>query len=219
MDEKERVQEIIKILEKEVPKFKKPVVTEMSNMEETSYKILIACLLSLRTKDVVTEKAASRLFKLADTPEKMILLNVNKIEETIYPVGFYKTKAKRIKEISKTLIENYNSEVPDEIDELLKLKGVGRKTANIVVTQAFGKLGIPVDTHVNRLSNRLGIVKTRTPEQTEMELRKKLPEKFWVKYNDLLVTWGQNICVPISPKCSMCVIKPYCPRIGVIKSR
>lgn len=219
MSEQERIAKIIRALEKEAKKFKRPAVTKIAVTKRSPYKVLVACLLSLRTKDEVTEKAAPRLFKLADTPEKMLKLSTRQIEKAIYPVGFYKTKARRIKEISKNLINDYDSKVPDEIDELLKLKGVGRKTANIVVTQAFGKHGIPVDTHVHRISNRLGIVKTKTPEQTEMELRKKLPKKFWIKYNDLLVTWGQNICVPISPKCSICSIRGYCPRIGVTRSR
>ncbi len=219
MNEQKRIEKIVKTLEKEVNKYKRPAVTKVAYTERSPFKVLIACLLSLRTKDEVTEKAAPRLFALADTPEKMLKLSIKQIEKAVYPVGFYKTKAKRIKEICKTLIENYNSKVPAEIDELLKLKGVGRKTANIVLTQAFQKLAIPVDTHVNRLSNRLGIVKTKTPEQTEMELRKKLPKKFWIEYNDLLVTWGQNICVPISPKCSICAISQYCPRIGVTRSR
>ncbi len=219
MNEQERIEKIVKTLEKEVNKFKRPAVTKLSITERNPYKVLIACLLSLRTRDEVTEKAAPRLFKLADTPQKMLKLKIKQIEKAIYPVGFYKTKARRIKDISKVLIEKYNSKVPDEIDELLKLKGVGRKTANIVITQAFGRLGIPVDTHVNRVSNRLGIVRTKTPEKTEMELRKKLPKKFWIQYNDLLVTWGQNICVSISPKCSICAIRQYCPRVGVTRSR
>lgn len=219
MNEQKRIEKIIKTLRKEVNKYKRPAVTKVAYTEKSPFKVLIACLLSLRTRDEVTEKAAPSLFALADTPEKMLKLNVKQIEKAIYPVGFYRTKARRIKEICKTLIERYNSKIPDEIDELLKLKGVGRKTANIVITQAFQKPGIPVDTHVHRISNRLGFVNTKTPEKTEIELRNKLPQKFWIEYNDLLVTWGQNICVPISPKCSICAINQYCPRIGVVRSR
>ncbi len=181
--------------------------------------MLVSCLLSLRTKDQVTAEASLKLFKLADTPEKMRKLRIPQLEKTIYPVGFYKTKAKRIKEICGTLLEDYGGNVPDEIDELLKLKGVGRKTANLVVTLGYGKLGICVDTHVHRISNRFGFIKTKTPEQSEFALRKILPEKYWIIYNDLLVSYGQNVCVPISPKCSECELSRYCKRVGVKKFR
>ena len=160
-----------------------------------------------------------RLFQLADTPETMIRLKQKQIRQAIFPVGFYRTKAKRILEISKRLINEYGSRAPDEIDELLKLKGVGRKTANLVVTLGYGKLGICVDTHVHRISNRLGIVKTKTPEQTEFALRKTLPKKYWIRYNDLLVAFGQTLCRPTSPWCSKCPISRDCPKIGVIRSR
>ena len=149
----------------------------------------------------------------------MAKLPSKKIENTIYPAGFYITKAKRIKNVCKVLIENYNGKVPDDIDELLKLHGVGRKTANLVVSLGYGKLGICVDTHVHRISNRLGLVKTKNPHQTEFALRKILPEKYWIEYNDLLVTYGQNLCKPISPFCSKCNIRRYCNRIGVATSR
>lgn len=149
----------------------------------------------------------------------MINLTEDDIQTLIYPVGFYKTKAKRIIEMSHKILKDYNGIVPDTIDELLKLKGVGRKTANIVITLGYAKLGICVDTHVHRISNRWGYVKTKNPTQTEFALREKLPKEYWIEYNDILVTYGQNVCVPISPKCSICPIEKYCPKIDVIKHR
>ncbi len=209
---------IIAILKRENKKYIEPIVTTVSK-SKSPFKVLISCLLSLRTKDKVTAEASNRLFKLAGNPQQMLRISTKDIEKTIYPVGFYKTKSKRIKEICKMLLNNYGGTVPDEIDELLKLKGVGRKTANLVVTLGYGKLGICVDTHVHRISNRLGFIKTKTPEQSEFSLRKKLPKKYWIIYNDLLVAHGQNICTPISPWCSKCKIFKYCKRIGVKKFR
>lgn len=213
------IDKIISILKEEVKKYKRPSISKIAYTERNPFKVLIGCLLSLRTKDEVTEKAARKLFALADTPKRMLELTDKQIEQAIYPVGFYKRKAKTIKSISEKLVKEYNSKVPDSLEELLKFKGIGRKTANIVITQAFNKDGIAVDTHVHRLSNRLGLVKTKTPHQTEFELRKILPKKYWIVYNNLLVTWGQNICTPISPKCSMCAIRKYCKRVGVTRSR
>ncbi len=214
----DRINDIVSILKRENKKYIVPIVTIVS-MTKSPFLVLISCLLSLRTKDKVTAEASNRLFKLADNPAKMLDLSTKNIEKAIYPVGFYKTKSKRIKEICKALLDDYDGVVPDEIDELLKFKGVGRKTANLVVTLGYGKLGICVDTHVHRISNRLGLVITKTPEQTEFALRKTLPQKHWLIYNDLLVTYGQNLCVPISPWCSKCKIFKYCKRIGVEKSR
>lgn len=212
------IDEIIKIIRNENKGFKAPIVTEISK-DGDPFKVLISCLLSLRTKDMVTGKASLRLFKLADTPAKIINLELSDIEKAIYPVGFYKVKAKRIKEICKNLLENYNGRVPDEIDELLKLKGVGRKTANLVVILGYNKPGICVDVHVHRISNRLGYVETNSPDETEVALRKKLPKKYWNIYNDLLVTYGQNLCLPVSPRCSICKIISYCNRVGVKRFR
>jgi len=183
------------------------------------FKVLISCILSLRTKDDVTAKASERLFARAGTPEEMVTLTKDEIETLIYPVGFYHRKTEQILEICRVLIDNYNSRVPDTIDELLKFNGVGRKTANIVVTMGYNKLGVAVDTHVHRISNRLGLVKTKMPEQTEFALRELLPQRYWIVFNDLLVMHGQNICTPISPKCSMCPITAYCKRVGVMRSR
>ncbi len=214
----DKIEDIVTILKRENKKYIVPIVTIVS-MTKSPFMVLISCLLSLRTKDKVTAEASNRLFKLADNPEKMLGLSIKNIEKAIYPVGFYKTKSKRIKEICRVLLDDYGSGVPDEIDELLKLNGVGRKTANLTVTLGYGKLGICVDTHVHRISNRLGLVKTKTPEQTEFDLRKKLPKKHWIIYNDLLVTYGQNLCVPISPWCSKCKIFKYCKRVDVKKFR
>jgi len=214
----DKIDDIVTILKRENKKYIVPIVTIVS-MTKSPFMVLISCILSLRTKDKVTAEASNRLFKLADNPQKMLGLSIKNIEKAIYPVGFYKTKAKRIKEICRVLLDDYEGVVPNEIDELLKLNGVGRKTANLTVTLGYGRLGICVDTHVHRISNRLGLVKTKTPEQTEFALRKKLPQKHWLFYNDLLVTYGQNLCVPISPWCSKCKIFKYCKRVGVKKSR
>jgi endonuclease III len=180
---------------------------------------LIACILSLRTQDATTAAASERLFALADTPAAMLGLTASEIERAIYPVGFYRTKARVIHEICRDLIERFGGRVPDTIDDLLTLKGVGRKTANLVVTMGYDQPGICVDTHVHRISNRLGYVRTRTPEQTETALRASLPKRYWIGYNDLLVAFGQNVCTPISPKCSRCPVRPLCRRVGVTASR
>ena len=179
----------------------------------------MACLLSLRTQDTTTGPAAARLFALADTPHAMLELSASTIERAIYPVGFYRTKARVLLGLSRDLLDRFAGRVPDDIDALLTLKGVGRKTANLVVTLGFDKPGICVDTHVHRISNRLGYVRTRTPDETEMALRAKLPARYWIGYNDLLVTFGQNVCAPVSPKCSVCPVARLCRRVGVRTSR
>jgi endonuclease III len=183
------------------------------------YKVLVSCLISLRTKDDVTYPASLRLFGLADTPRKMMALDVRKIEKAIYPAGFYRTKARRIKEISGRLVRDYGSAVPADFDELMKFKGVGRKTANIVMVFGFQKMGIPVDTHVHKLSNRLGWVRTKRPEETEKALRQGLARKHWLAINELFVRHGQQVCLSISPWCSRCKIARYCRRVGVRVSR
>lgn len=183
------------------------------------FRILIACLLSLRTKDETTGPAADRLFALATSPEAMLRLPLRQIERTIFPVGFYRTKARAIHGICRDLIDRFGSKVPADLDTLLTLSGVGRKTANLVVTVGFGLPGICVDTHVHRIVNRLGFVRTETPEQTEWALRTKLPRKHWIELNDLLVAFGQNVCQPISPKCSVCPVRRACRRVGVTRSR
>jgi endonuclease-3 len=195
-----------------------PSVTQIS-FRRDPFQVLISTLLSLRTKDEVTLAASERLFKVAKTPRRMLRLREKRIARLIYPVGFYKTKAKRIREICKVLLRDYRGKVPSRLDDLLKLKGVGRKTANLVLTLGFRKLGICVDTHVHRISNRLGLVKTKTPEQTEFALRKILPKKYWIPYNDLLVAFGQTLCRPISPWCSRCPVERYCEKVGVTTHR
>ena len=205
----------MRILRREVPKWDTPVVTLMAETYESPFRVLISCILSLRTQDATTAKASHRLFAVADSPQAMIKLTAKKIAKLIYPVGFYKTKARNILDICRTIIADYDGKVPDEIDELLKFKGVGRKTANLVVTLGYGKPGICVDSHVHRISNRWGYVKTKTPEKTEVALRDKLPKQYWIEYNNLLVNFGQHLCRPISPLCSECLIKKYCKQIGV----
>lgn len=205
----------IRILRREVPKWETPVVTLMAETYESPFRVLISCILSLRTQDATTAKASHRLFAVADSPQAMVTLSAKKIEKLIYPVGFYKTKAIQIIDMCRTMIDEYGGKVPDEIDELLKFKGVGRKTANLVVTLGYNKPGICVDTHVHRISNRWGYIKTPTPEKTEFALREKLPKQYWIEYNNLLVNFGQHLCRPISPVCSECPIKKYCPQIGV----
>lgn len=207
---RDRISKTIEILKRNSANFKSPVVTEIAGRTKDPFKVLISCLLSLRTKDAVTWKASERLFKIADTPEKISALSLEEIERAIYPVGFYRTKAKRIKEISKILKEKYNSRVPNDFNELLKLKGVGRKTANIVMVYGFGKEGLPIDTHCHRIPNRLGWIKTKKPEDTEKALRKLIPKKYWFEFNDLFVQFGQNICKPLKPMCNICPIKGYC---------
>ena len=205
----------IRILRREVPKWETPVVTLMAETYASPFRVLISCILSLRTQDATTAKASHRLFAVADTPQAMVKLSAKKIEQLIYPVGFYKTKARQIREICRAIIDQYGGRVPDEIDELLKFKGVGRKTANLVVTLGYNKPGICVDTHVHRISNRWGYINTATPEKTEVALRAKLPKRYWIEYNNLLVNFGQHLCRPISPLCSACPVKKYCPQLGV----
>jgi endonuclease III len=210
---------VMTALREAAPGWSAPVVSQMASLSRNPYQVLIACLLSLRTKDETTGPAARRLFALAETPQKMLTLTKAQIEKAIYPVGFYKTKAQTVLDISRTLVEQYAGRVPDEIDELVTFKGVGRKTANLVVTQGFQKPGICVDTHVHRISNRWRYVETKTPEETERALRAKLPQPYWIEINDLLVAMGQTICHPTSPKCSLCPIEKHCAKIGVVRSR
>jgi endonuclease III len=210
---------VIARLRREAPRWRPTALAEVAERSPDPFRVLIACLLSLRTKDETTGPASDRLFALADTPEKMRHLEPGQIERAIFPVGFYRTKARVVLGVSRDLIERFDSQVPASIDALLTLKGVGRKTANLVVTQGFGKPGICVDTHVHRISNRLGYVKTSSPEKTEIALRAKLPRRYWIGYNDLLVSFGQNVCLPVSPRCSECPVRAWCPRVGVKRSR
>lgn len=194
-----------------------PIITDMAQKGASPYEILVASLLSARTLDTVTMKVAPRLFELARTPGQMLALDPSAIARAIYGVAFGDNKAGQIRALSQILIERYDGQVPDEINALDELPGVGRKIANLVVTQAFGKPGICVDTHVHRITNRWGYVQTRTPDATEQELRQKLPRRYWIEINALLVALGQNICRPGVPLCSRCPVYEYCDRVGVVK--
>jgi endonuclease-3 len=177
---------------------------------ESPYQVLVSCLLSLRTTDKITDKVTRELFKIAKTPRQMAKLTTKQIEKAVHSVNFNRTKAKRIKQISKEIVKKHNGKVPDDFFELLKFKGVGRKTANIVMVYGFGKEGLPVDVHVHVVSNRLGWVNTKTSEKTEIELRKMLPRRYWLDINDLLVRFGQNICITRNPKCNICSLSKFC---------
>lgn len=196
-----------------------PSVTLVGKRWKSPFLVLISCIMSLRTKDETTLPASERLFKLADTPETMIKLTASQIEKAIFPVGFYKTKARTILGICKDIIEKFDHKVPGDIETLLTMKGVGRKTANLVLTEGFNIPAMCVDTHVHRISNRFGYVETKSPEETEWALRKRLPKKHWIDYNALLVTWGQNVCKPVSPLCSRCSVSRYCAKSNVTISR
>lgn len=209
----------IRILKREIRRWKEPVVGVVAKASRDPFQILISTVLSLRTKDQTTAEASTRLFRLATTPQTMLAVPRRTIERAIYPVGFYRTKARHIHDICRDLLARYGGRVPDEIDELLTLKGVGRKTANLVVTLGFRKPGICVDVHVHRISNRWGYIRTKSPAQSEEALRRKLPLPHWIIYNDLLVPFGQNLCTPVSPRCSECKLARYCERVGVKKSR
>ncbi len=198
--------------------FVEPIVTKVAK-DNDPYKVLVSTVLSLRTKDATTMEASFRLFEKADTVEKLNNLSESEIEKLIYPVGFYKTKAKNLKKIAKTIIEKHKSKVPCDMEELLKLPNVGRKTANLVLAKGYNIPAVCVDIHVHRISNRLGLIKTKNPLETEMKLREILPEKYWIEYNDLLVPFGQNICKPTSPFCSICPIIAFCDKVGVSRHR
>lgn len=189
--------------------------TEFVNFIENvkdPYLVLICCILSLRTNDKTTYPASMRMLALGKTPKEISKLDIKTLEDAIYPVGFYKNKAEQIIELSKILVEKYNSKVPDTIEELVKFRGVGRKTANLVLAKGFNKPAICVDVHVHRICNRLGYVKTKNPEETEFKLREILPEKYWIDFNTLLVTHGQNVCKPINPKCEICSLNKFCKK-------
>ncbi len=216
------VREFIRIwpvLRKQVKTLHVPWLDAMASSDRDPFHVLISCILSLRTKDEVTAAASSRLFSLAATPEGLSSLPAAKIERAIYPAGFYKVKARRIKKMSADILRKFHGSVPDTIDDLLTLEGVGRKTANLVVTLGYNKFGICVDTHVHRITNRWGLISTKTPHETEFALRETLPRRYWKELNGMLVAFGQGICRPVSPLCSQCSIRSACARVGVTKSR
>lgn len=210
----------LRVVKREIRQWREPVVGVVARESgRDPFRILISCLLSLRTKDKTTSEASARLFALAHEPKSMLQLPLSTIERAIYPVGFYRTKAKSIRSICRRLLDVYGGVVPDSIEELVTLPGVGRKTANLVVTVGYKKPGVCVDIHVHRITNRWGYVKTKTPDQTEQALRRKLPKPYWITFNDLLVPYGQHLCQPVSPHCSRCKLTDYCDRVGVTKSR
>lgn len=215
----EHIHVVVMRIKKAIQQWEEPVVGVIARESRDPFRILISCLLSLRTKDATTAEASQRLFRLADTPAAMLQVPRKKIEQAIYPVGFYKNKSKHIHEICQSLMRNFQGVVPRTIDELLTLKGVGRKTANLVVTVGYNKPGICVDIHVHRISNRWGYIRTKNPEETEQVLREKLPKNYWIKFNDWLVPFGQHLCRPVSPFCSQCPVSDYCDRVGVKTSR
>jgi len=216
---KVNIDKIIEILSIESKNWKVPVITLIALQNKDPFKVLISTIISLRTKDEVTIKSSKRLFKILTKPEDIYNLTTQDIQDAIYPAGFYQRKSIQIKDICIKLIEDFNSKVPNEIDTLLEFKGVGRKTANLVLTEGFQIPAMCVDTHVHRISNRFGYIKTKTADESEITLRKKLPLKHWNKYNTVLVAFGQQICKPISPWCSLCPVKKYCKRINIKQHR
>jgi len=215
----ENIGEIISIIKKEVKNYDVPVVTLMSLQKRDPFKVLFATIISLRTKDEVTYEASKRLFKKANCTKEILKLSETELRKIIYPAGFYKTKAKNMLRIANIIEEKYDGRIPDEMIELLELPGVGRKTANLVLIEGYGKEGICVDTHVHRITNRWGYVKTKSAEETEFSLRKKLPKEYWKDINWILVAYGQHLCKPVSPFCSKCKLLDYCAKKGVVKSR
>lgn len=213
-----KINETIKLIRKQVNKFEIPSVTRVSYKNDP-YQVLISCILSLRTKDKTTIEASNRLFSVANTPSKMVKLTRLRVQKLIYPVGFYRNKAKVILDISKKIIKDFSGKVPNKLENLLQFKGVGRKTANLVLGLGFNIPAICVDTHVHRISNRFGWIKTRNPFETEEALKKILPKRHWIDINTTLVTFGQNICVPVSPFCNRCLVFKLCKRKGVVRHR
>lgn len=206
------------ILRRETRKWKEPVVTAIARRRDP-FQVLVSTILSLRTKDDCTREASKRLFARGRSPRGLLRLQEAEIAELIYPVGFYKTKARTILGVCRVLIDEHGGKTPDTIDALVALKGVGRKTANLVLTRGYGKEAICVDTHVHRITNRWGYVKTQSPDQTETALREILPRRHWIQINDWLVAYGQNLCTPVSPWCSRCKLAAWCERVGVERSR
>jgi endonuclease-3 len=212
---------VMRVLAREIDGLELPAVEKISeDSQEDPFQVLIGTLLSARTQDATTAAASARLFRVARTPRTMAQLPVKQIERLIYPVSFYRHKAKHVKETCRILVDRFGGRVPTTMEELLMLPGVGRKTANLVLILAFKSLkNICVDTHVHRISNRLGWVQTKTPDETERALYRGTRSRWWPYINLYLVTWGQNVCRPISPRCAACAIRPYCARVGVSNAR
>lgn len=217
--ESKNIGRVLGVLRKEVAGWNVPVVTLTAVSSKNPFRVLVSTVLSLRTKDETTAEASARLFREARTPQEVCNLGEKRVRDLIYPVGFYRVKAQNIIGICEKLIDQYDGRVPDSIDKLLEFRGVGRKTANLVLSLGYGKPAICVDIHVHRISNRWGYVDTRNPYETEMALREKLPRRHWIEYNSLLVALGQHICRPLSPLCSRCPVNGYCLKRGVSRSR
>jgi len=209
---------VLRYLRKSIKSWRVPVVTKISR-QQNPFMVLVSCLLSLRTRDEITDAASRRLFVLASSPKKLLRLDPKQVEKAIYPVAFYRNKTLRLYEISRALIDDNDGKVPDSLDQLLRLKGVGRKTANLTLVLGHNKPGVCVDIHVHRIVNRWGYVQTKSPNETEKALRCKLPKRYWMEINNLLVSFGQNICKPQSPFCSNCVVLEYCEQVGVNRYR
>ena len=209
----------MKILSKHFNYQKRTTLNRMRKNKENAFKILISCLLSLRARDENTEKVSQKLFDIADTPEKILKLSDKKLEKIIYSSGHYRKKTRVLKHVSKEILKRFNGKIPETREELLSIKGIGPKTANIVLNFAFNQDVLPVDTHCHRIPNRLDWLKTKTPEKTEIELMKILPKKYWKEFNGIFVLFGRTICQPVSPWCSKCPVEKYCKRIGVKRSR
>lgn len=210
---------VVETLEKESSKWDVPVVTLIAIQEKDPFKVLMSTIISLRTKDEVTIESSRRLYKILQKPQDIYDLSIEDIEKAIYPAGFYRTKARNIISICKKLVEEFDSKVPKDIDTLLTLPGVGRKTANLVLSEGYGLAAMCVDVHVHRISNRLGYISTKDPEESEWVLRERLPKKYWIQYNSLLVAFGQSTCRPVSPFCSKCPVAKWCQRVGVTTHR
>lgn len=206
----DKVGRILAFLEEVWEKEDAPLKKYVDSKGETPFQVLISTILSLRTKDDITYPTSKKLFETLKTPEDFVKIDTKKLEKLIYPVGFFRNKAKTIKKVSRIILDKYNGTVPSELEELLKLPGVGRKTANLVLSVAFGKDAICVDTHVHRISNRIGLVKTKNPTETEFELMKILPKEYWRKINHLMVAFGQTVCKPVKPRCKECKLKDVC---------
>lgn len=206
---------IYRLLKKEFEKYQMPVVDLIQVQTKDPFKVLISTILSSRTKDAVTTEASNRLFTVVNSTEDLSHIPLKKLERLIYPVGFYRTKAKHLKKIPAVLDKLYKGTIPQTVEDLIKLPGVGRKTANLVVSVGFNRPAICVDVHVHRICNRLGYIKTKTPFETEMKLREILPKKYWIPFNSMLVSFGQHICFPINPHCNECPIYNYCKRVKV----
>ncbi|WP_447963675.1 endonuclease III domain-containing protein [Nitrospira sp. Ecomares 2.1] len=209
----------LSLVKKAIRPLPTPILCHLAEQDSDPFKVLVACVLSLRTRDQVTAEASKRLFAISSDSFSMAQMQVKKIENAIFPVAFYRVKARQIKALSQKICKEFHGKIPDTIDALLSLPGVGRKTANLVITLAYKMPGICVDTHVHRICNRWGFVFTATPDGTEQALRGKLPRRWWIPLNGMLVPFGQNICTPISPRCSTCSLSHYCPKIGVVSRR